>query len=76
MKWTLIEDDGLVKTCENSRGDINVIYPKAPKWAQKAAMKIWNDMEDYGKPTRKGTKDVVKGLWAKIISDSVPKRKK
>jgi hypothetical protein len=49
---------------------------KPPKWAQEAALKIWIDIESCGMPTKKGIPDIVEGLWAKIIADSAPRRKK
>jgi hypothetical protein len=39
----------------------------APKWAQRAAMLIYRDMES-GAPTKKGIKTIVRGLWAAIIA--------
>ena len=48
-------------------GNIRVVYPRAPKWAQRAALKIYRDLE-YGLPTQKGVKDIVLGLWAKMIA--------
>lgn len=49
-------------------GDIRVIYPKAPKWAQRAAMDIWRDIEEGGPVTKKGTRDIVCGTWAYMIA--------
>ena len=72
-KWKLIED-GFTKVYENSKGEIRVVYPKAPQWAQLAAMNIWNDAERNGFPTKKGTKDIVRGLWAKFISGATPRK--
>ena len=51
-------------------GNIKVIYPKAPKWAQRAAMMIFNDIEEDGMPNEKGVKDIVLGLWAKMIAEA------
>jgi hypothetical protein len=74
LKWKLVEDRNFTKTYENSKGDIRVVYPKAPRWARKAAMKIWRDAEKNGFPTQKGTRDIVKGLWAKFIADAAKSR--
>ena len=52
-------------------GNFKVIYPKAPKWAQRAAMLIYNDIEEDGIPGGvKGVKDIVLGLWAKMIAEA------
>lgn len=64
----------------NKTGNIKLVYPKAPVWAQKAAMLIYYDMYQ-GPPTPKGEKDLVRCLWAKIISETYkesrcPKSKK
>ena len=52
----------------NKTGNIRVIYPTAPKWAQRAAMLIFEDVVYRGVPTKKGVKDMVKGTWAKMIA--------
>jgi len=52
----------------DKKGDIHVRYPKAPKWAQRVAMDIWRDMEEGGPVTRKGTRDIVRGMWAYMIA--------
>ena len=52
-------------------GNIRVIYPKAPKWAQDAAMSIYRDLEEGGMPTEKGVRDIVRGLWAAMIARAV-----
>lgn len=69
-RWKLIEIDHYVKVYENSKGDIKCIYPKAPKWAQKIALAIYKDVEKNGPVTKKGVKDIVKGQWAKMISEA------
>jgi hypothetical protein len=55
-------------------GNIRVIYPKARKWAQKAAYKIYRNMK-LGEPTEKGVPNIVKGLWAKIIYEAFKSKK-
>jgi hypothetical protein len=63
-------ENPLLKVYEHKKtGNIRVIYPKAPKWAQRAAMRIYVDLESGGMPTDKGVTDIVLGLWAKIISE-------
>lgn len=69
--WKRVGDNPYLRVYEHERtGNIKVIYPKAPKWAQKAALIIYNDLQLGGIPTKKGVKDIVCGLWAKIIADS------
>jgi hypothetical protein len=70
--WTRIEEkeSPYVKVYEhNKTGNIKVVYPRTPKWAQKAAMLIYNDLKN-GPPTEKGVKDIVRGTWAKMISEA------
>jgi len=69
--WTRITkgENPYLKVYGNKKGDIRVIYPKAPKWAQKAALLIYADLKN-GEPTEKGVKDIVRGLWAKMIAES------
>ena len=72
-KWKRIDKNETphCKTYEHViTGDIQVIYPKAPKWAQKIAMTIWRDAHHNGLPTKKGTKDIVRGFWAKMIVEA------
>jgi phage terminase small subunit len=64
------KDNKYLKVFTNDDGDIKVIYPKAPKWAQRVAFEIWKDVEKGGQPTKNGVKDVVKGLWAKMIYEA------
>jgi hypothetical protein len=66
-KWKLIEVEDYVKVYEDAKGNIKCVYPKAPKWAQKAAFQIWADQEKNGPVTKKGVRDIVQGTWAKII---------
>lgn len=49
-------------------GNIIVKYPKAPKWAQDAAMAVWRDLQEGGLVTKKGVKSVVCGQWAWMIA--------
>ena len=69
--WTRIErNTPYVKVYEHVKtGAIKIVYPKAPKWAQKAAMLIYLDNKG-GPVTEKGVKDIVLGLWAKIIFEA------
>jgi hypothetical protein len=72
MKWKEV-------TCKSERkkglvvfvsddGYIKVRYPKAPKWAQRAAMTIYNDIQECGEVLPKGVKDCVRGTWAYMIA--------
>lgn len=67
--WKLIEIQDFVKVYERN-GNFRCVYPKAPKWAQKAAVRIWKDLQRGGPPTKKGVKDIVRGQWAKIIYEA------
>lgn len=72
MKNYKLVEDGTVKVYEHIRTkNIKCIYPKASKWAQKIALEIYYDAELNGFPTEKGKKDIVQGLWAKMIQDGV-----
>ena len=70
--WTRVEKENpyLRVYTHDKTGNIRVVYPKAPLWAQRAAMLIYNDLESNGAPTEKGIKDIVRGMWAKMISES------
>jgi hypothetical protein len=71
-KWTRIKDkkeNKYLKVYESDQGDYKIIYPKAPKWAQKVAYEIWKDANN-GVPYKKGVKTIVKGLWAKMIAEA------
>ena len=69
--WKRIEKENpYLKVYVNKTGKVRVVYPKAPKWARKAAMLIYEDLESGGIPTEKGIKDIVCKLWAKMISES------
>jgi hypothetical protein len=57
-------------------GNIKISYPKAPKWAQDVAELIYRDIEEGGMPTKKGVKDVVRGLWAAMIVEARTKEHK
>ena len=60
---------GLIRTRIKRNGDIEVIYPKKqPKWAQKAAMLIWSDIDSGGMPTKKGLSTIVRRYYAAIIT--------
>jgi hypothetical protein len=59
---------GLIVLVNEDTGDIKVRYPKAPKWAQKAAMEIYNDIQECGEVLPKGVKDCVRGTWAYMIA--------
>jgi hypothetical protein len=59
---------GLIVLVNEDTGDIKVLYPKTPKWAQKAAMAIYKDIQEYGEVTPKGVKDCVRGSWAYMIA--------
>jgi len=69
--WKRVEKENpYLKVYVNDKtGDIRVIYPKVPKWAQKAAMLIYRDVKQ-GAPTEKGVKNIVCGMWAKMIEMS------
>ena len=67
--WKLVEVDNFVKVYELN-GSFRCVYPKAPKWAQEVAVRIWKDMMRGGPPTKKGVKDIVRGQWAKMISEA------
>ena len=45
--WIRIEKENpYLKVYEHIKtGEVKIIYPKAPKWAQKAAMLIYNDLD-------------------------------
>lgn len=66
-------ENKFLKVFVSTKGDVNVVYPTAPKWAQKVAYEIWKDAQSM--PTRKGVKDIVKGLWAKMISEAARENK-
>ena len=69
--WERHPDEGFVKVfVHKTTGDIRCVYPKAPKWAQKVAFQIWKDTQSAGEPTAKGVKNIVKGQWAKMISEA------
>lgn len=71
--WKRVDKDETpyIKTYEHVvTGAIRVAYPKGPMWAQKVAMTIWRDATHNGLPTRKGTKDIVRGYWAKMIAEA------
>jgi hypothetical protein len=59
---------GLKVFVHKDTGEIKVRYPKAPKWAQRAAMAIYNDILEGGEVTPKGVKDCVRGTWAYMIA--------
>ena len=40
---------------------------KKLKWSQQAALEIYKDGSKNGWPTDKGVKELVLGLWAKMI---------
>lgn len=63
------EDKYLKVYFHKKTGDIKIVYPKAPKWAQSAALAIYYDTKS-GVPTEKGVRDIVCGLWAKIIAEA------
>ena len=69
--WQRIEKDEspfLKVYVHKKSGNLKIIYPKAPKWAQDVAESIYRDAEEGGMPTEKGVKDVVRGLWAAMIA--------
>jgi hypothetical protein len=72
MKWKEItsksEREKGLKILVNDDGDIKVLYPKAPKWAQRVALAIYEDLQDGGVPTPKGVKTCVRGTWAYMIA--------
>jgi hypothetical protein len=71
--WKRVEKDEnkfLKVYVHKKTGSIHVIYPKAPKWAQKVAEEIWEDIKEGGMPTESGVKDIVRGLWARMISEA------
>ena len=69
-KWRFTGVENYVKIYEDDKGNIRCVYPKAPKWAQEIALKIYKDACE-GMPTKKGVKNIVRGRWAKIISEGV-----
>jgi hypothetical protein len=68
--WKLVEISNFVKAYENKKGEIRCVYPKAPRWAQDVAELIFLDIKINGMPTEKGVKDIVRGQWAKMISEA------
>jgi hypothetical protein len=68
--WKLKETIDFVKVYENKKGDIRCVYPKAPRWAQDVAESIFRDIEIGGLPTEKGVREIVRGQWAKMISEA------
>jgi hypothetical protein len=68
--WKLVETANFVKAYENKKGEIRCVYPKAPRWAQDVSELIFRDIEINGMPTEKGVKDIVRGQWAKMISEA------
>lgn len=73
--WKLIEVEDFVKVYARN-DDIRCIYPTAPKWAQQAAVRIWEDLRRGGIPTKKGLNDLVRGQWAKFIYEASKKKKR
>ena len=73
-KWREIFDKrdkalGLRVFIHDVTGNIRVVYPKnVPAWAQKAALQIFQDIENGGVPTNKGVRDVVKKGWGYLIA--------
>jgi hypothetical protein len=63
-----------VRNVDGGINDIKVVYPKAPKWAQKIAMQIYEDGK-RGFPNEKGVNEIVRGLWAAMIAEAVKKEK-
>jgi hypothetical protein len=70
--WTYVKDENpfLKVYVHKKTGNIKVLYPTAPAWAQKVALAIYRDVETNELPTPKGVKNIVRGLWAKMISDA------
>lgn len=78
--WNEIKDKrdaclGLKVFVHDTTGAIKVIYPKAPKWASRAALRIYRDLEKGGMPTKKGISDIVKKTWGWIIADELRKKR-
>jgi hypothetical protein len=67
--WKRMKDEsGSQVYVHRKTGNIKVIYPKAPKWAQRAALRVFRDLQKGGEPTEKGIRNIVKGTWAYLIA--------
>ncbi len=72
--WKFKTNGWFVKVYENKKGEIKCVYPKAPRWAQDVAELIFRDIGANGMPTEKGVRDIVRGQWAKMISEAAKKQ--